>query len=452
MKSLTLLVFLFVYAVSEVIDDIWDLPLDKNGNLASNWYLATNCREIGSLNFRKKATMSSELAYALTNSVDYCIAVCLEQGTPKALLNHVLREKIYIVGEEREEDDLQEWVTKKCQRVEIGWFSYNKNLAIVNWISPEFDREKMGELQKGKNEVWLDAYLGHKFEVVDSVTYKVLGSYTVQYDAFYPIGKFDSLAGKKFDNEVRAVSKSLQIEYERSRKIQRTFSSLGFEKNILPSDLLATMQAYYYNNRLSYIREDFSNKSMTVNWYKVDTKYIRMPQKRRSYWQSRLEKLIQKWVGSQFKLESTDINGLRRYEDGARLLLHVDREASNAVSIVINVAQEGLHAPWVFDIYDHADRLHHVELSPGEMLFYESARCLHGRMVPLEGGYYVNMFAHFRPIGDEEWYTKSNPKGAPKPVTVNDAKKFPTLSPWNHTVRSGKDLVGFWRSEVSDEL
>mmetsp|Transcript_37886 Transcript_37886/g.110979 ORF Transcript_37886/g.110979 Transcript_37886/m.110979 type:complete len:116 (-) Transcript_37886:63-410(-) len=40
------------------------------------------------------------------------------------------------------------------------------------------------------------------------------------------------------------------------------------------------------------------------------------------------------------------------------------------------------------------------------MIFYESARCLHGRPEPLRGhgAYYVNMFMHFRPRGQPGWW------------------------------------------------
>lgn len=41
-------------------------------------------------------------------------------------------------------------------------------------------------------------------------------------------------------------------------------------------------------------------------------------------------------------------------------------------------------------------------LLPGEMLLYESARVPHGRMEPLDGNYFDNLFVHFRP--KRKWY------------------------------------------------
>jgi hypothetical protein len=35
-------------------------------------------------------------------------------------------------------------------------------------------------------------------------------------------------------------------------------------------------------------------------------------------------------------------------------------------------------------------------------------------MRPLNGSHYVNIFSHYRPVGDPEWYQKTNPPGTPK--------------------------------------
>lgn len=73
------------------------------------------------------------------------------------------------------------------------------------------------------------------------------------------------------------------------------------------------------------------------------------------YWQSRLKILVEAWSGEQ--LELTDIYGMRRYDDGARLLTHVDREATHAASLIINIAQGAIRKPWKIEIYDFAGRL-----------------------------------------------------------------------------------------------
>ncbi len=156
------------------------------------------------------------------------------------------------------------------------------------------------------------------------------------------------------------------------------------------------------------------------------------------------------------ELELTDIYGMRRYEDGARLLTHVDREATHAASLIINVAQSEIRTPWKVEIYDFADRLHEVEMDEGDIVYYESARCLHGRMQPLEGAFYVNLFAHYRPVGDPQWFLKKNPEEAPKQLldlgecttngtAVQCSHVTPQfLSPHLDTLRHADDLYRFW--------
>lgn len=148
---------------------------------------------------------------------------------------------------------------------------------------------------------------------------------------------------------------------------------------------------------------------------------------------------------------------MRRYEDGARLLTHVDREPTHATSLIVNIAQKAIRKPWNIEVYDFADRLHEVEMNPGDIVYYESARCLHGRMQPLEGAYYVNLFAHYRPIGDSLWSKKPNPPGTPAhaidlghcssngtKATCDGSIPAPYLSPKLQTLKSSRDLYTFW--------
>ena len=150
-------------------------------------------------------------------------------------------------------------------------------------------------------------------------------------------------------------------------------------------------------------------------------------------------------------------SGMRRYEDGARLLSHVDRESTHAASIIMNIAQGNVRTPWKVEIYDFANRLHEVTMEPGEIVYYESARCLHGRVRPLDGGYYVNLFAHYRPNGDPEWFLKPNPPGTPAPaldigtctsdgtvVTCTGGYETPYLSPSLATLTGPHDMYQHW--------
>ena len=118
-------------------------------------------------------------------------------------------------------------------------------------------------------------------------------------------------------------------------------------------------------------------------------------------------------------------------------------------------------------------------MNEGDIIYYESARCLHGRMQvvvfvendtiiillinnnnnnkPLEGEFYVNLFAHYRPVGDPEWFLKENPEETPIPVSdLGECQSngsvvsctgdihAPFLSPKLDTLRGPNDLFDFW--------
>lgn len=107
------------------------------------------------------------------------------------------------------------------------------------------------------------------------------------------------------------------------------------------------------------------------------------------------------------------------------------------ISSIVHIAHEydDDNEPWPIEIEDHDGNLHAVNLQMGEvsyvlylkcfagvalvkcviidlflslcmvlqMLFYESAKCLHGRRSPLKGKYYGSIFVHYQPVDRSIW-------------------------------------------------
>jgi hypothetical protein len=111
--------------------------------------------------------------------------------------------------------------------------------------------------------------------------------------------------------------------------------------------------------------------------------------------QATLQPILEGWAGRALVLQRC--HGMRVYREGGALDRHVDWPLSHVVAIILNVAQEGMRSSWPLVIEDHQGREHTLEMSPGEMLLYESARLVHGRPTPLNGTSYVNLFVHFKP-------------------------------------------------------
>lgn len=89
--------------------------------------------------------------------------------------------------------------------------------------------------------------------------------------------------------------------------------------------------------------------------------------------------------------------GLRCYQRGAFLYNHVDR-LPHFVSSTICV-DHALQSPWPLHIESIDGVASQIDMEPGDMVFYEGARLVHGRPYPLDGDFYVGIFVHYYPTG-----------------------------------------------------
>ena len=77
---------------------------------------------------------------------------------------------------------------------------------------------------------------------------------------------------------------------------------------------------------------------------------------------------------------------------------------THVISAILNIKQK-VDSDWPLQIYDHDGRLHEVTLKEGEMVWYESAKMVHARAVPLNGSYFENIFVHYMPRS-RSWFKK----------------------------------------------
>lgn len=83
-------------------------------------------------------------------------------------------------------------------------------------------------------------------------------------------------------------------------------------------------------------------------------------------------------------------------------------------------------------------------MSPGDIVYYESAKALHGRNTPLQGGKYINLFTHYRPIDDPDWFQRENPEGTPEPlIDVGECKLVGQLDQYSQgAVQCDNNAIG----------
>lgn len=67
------------------------------------------------------------------------------------------------------------------------------------------------------------------------------------------------------------------MEWNRAHRVTRTFTEFGFSKSRMPTDLWASISAYYYNNRDNKVLEEWESKGLYVNWWERDVFFIPMP-------------------------------------------------------------------------------------------------------------------------------------------------------------------------------
>lgn len=461
-----------------------DLPYDENGKLTKHIvvYPAGNL-DCGSAHLQETeygfdayglAGEALEAVFEGTKEGD-CWAGCLEKGTDRSMAHAIMPyRKWHGLGA------FYRWFHTTCKPAEVCLLNYHDRLSPlqVYWISPTGDKKKQLEVHYGERGTkCFSSYIGHTFHVEDGKTGKVLEKLVIEHTTTKAIGMSPPSGKRGRRNIVGEVERTLRNEWKRHNRVTRSFSELGFMKGRLPDDIYASMGAFYYNNRQNKVNEEWDRKGVFVNWWESNVSFIQIPWDLKEKWQFRLKELVEEWAG--VPVEQTDMYGLRRYEQGARLLTHVDREATHAVSLIVNIAQGNLTKPWPVEVSDHGDRLHEVIMEPGDIVYYESAKCLHGRNRPLTGpdSYYVNLFTHYRPLKDPQWYTKPNDEDAPAPlvhvdgecqvqkvtdehynqlgitevVRCDDERLGESLSPSLVTARSGEDLIDWWRSTTPEK-
>jgi hypothetical protein len=74
---------------------------------------------------------------------------------------------------------------------------------------------------------------------------------------------------------------------------------------------------------------------------------------------------------------------------------------THIISCILHVDHDEDSEPWPIFIEDFQGNTNEVILESGDMLFYESSKCIHGRPRPFNGSWYTSIFVHYYPA--EDW-------------------------------------------------
>jgi len=133
-----------------------------------------------------------------------------------------------------------------------------------------------------------------------------------------------------------------------------------------------------------------------------------------------LKPLHEKWAG--VPLVGNNAYGFRLYQNGSSLNMHVDKPETHVISSILHVDRSADAENWPIVIEDFQGNTNEVFLESGDMLFYESSKCLHGRPKVFSGSWYTSIFIHYYPVG---WHSKSRKEEARIGVPLHWSESFP---------------------------
>ena len=176
-------------------------------------------------------------------------------------------------------------------------------------------------------------------------------------------------------------------------RLMPAFTPVGFEKRRTPDGLREAL-AQKYDSEVRQKGLDMMNyEGMSSTAGPDRPKFYHQPELNRRTL-AELQPILEEWAGIPLKIGQS--YGVRVYQNGSTLVCHVDRSETHVISAIVHIDHD-LDEPWPLEIEDHEGNWHAVDLAPGEMCLYESAKMYHARMAPMRGRHYGSVFVHFYP-------------------------------------------------------
>lgn len=221
----------------------------------------------------------------------------------------------------------------------------------------------------------------------------------------------------KFDISDEQMSRIMKPKHEHrllqnAQQPQRTFNftDVGFKVERIPKDIHDAMLSFLKRTRTtSSYPESMSSHDAYLSGRDSDTWLTILPPRLQDRIYSLVRQRVHEWTGVPEKdLFRTALFGIRMYHHNAVLHAHVDRVDTHVLSAILVVARGDPEdtIPWPLTILDHDGKAHELADEPGQLILYESATCVHGRITPFRGRELANAFVHFRPDGWPDDYRK----------------------------------------------
>jgi len=319
--------------------------------------------------------------------------------------------------------ELTNWVQQMI-RIQLTFINHFSFPIVVYWHSENERESGLRTAEMGiAQEIQISSFLGHVFsayklppagveptELVDWMSveepeYIWRASNRLETCEIVPgtEAKFVSATQLTCDNvDMRFAEFQYNVYYAKrlglnyvQPQLVRAVTDSGFSLRQLPPATFKWLKDWYDENKVARHLVEHS-VGPCMNQHVAASVMTHLPDDLKDKLSKEVAHILKDWYGKG-ELKLTSIYGVRKYTDGAVLRMHVDTVNTHVVSAIINVDQS-VDEEWPLVILDHQDNEHSINMQPGDMLLYESAKLLHGRPSVLRGQHYDNIFIHYSPV------------------------------------------------------
>ena len=179
---------------------------------------------------------------------------------------------------------------------------------------------------------------------------------------------------------------------------------VGFEKLKLNLECIGKIKLWMEENENNFVTEINLKSEVETQMKSNVLDFNKAPQELQRDLLNTMKDLLTKWIGYKTNLQHVSTYGIREYTRGSSLGNHYDKKNTHVISAIIHLEDKS-DKPWELYIEDHNFKPYQLTMEYGDIIFYESTTCLHGRPTPFEGESHKNMYIHFKP---ERWDSYTN--------------------------------------------
>lgn len=309
-----------------------------------------------------------------------------------------LRDAILYIPSRSEfsEKELSLWI-KEISRAKFVVQNNRDTDVNLYWVNEGTGAVFTGLLRPG-DSILQNSYMSHTFVARDSITSQLLNYWIIsENEMSVLVDEGKNLTEEELEKDTWNVwHQSRLMKNLFQPNVVPAFTPVGFKKTRLNPELFSEIKEFYERREPYQVKE--KPVGPCINQEISPTYMINLSPQLQNKIYKEMQNVLEKWSGTE--LRGTSLYGIRKYTAGNELRMHVDTIETHVISAIVNVAQD-VDEDWELEILDHDGNLHKIAMAPGDVVYYESAKALHGRPKPLKGSHYSNFFLHYMPT--KEW-------------------------------------------------